>query len=189
MTSTIDNGLDRIYRGVRFFTNRIVGNMAAFIVLCCVLLANLEIIRRYVFGVVFSWGQDAVTYFIVSSIFIFFAVTQARRSHLAVTALLDILKRKGYIRAVYWLRLANSTVALSFYSAFAYWGLPVVERVIVTGRMTETMVMVLWPFQAALLAGFALMALIAAFQLYQDVQAVRGIAVFPWAETEEGIDI
>ena len=39
------------------------------------------------------------------------------------------------------------------------------------------------------LAGFALMALIAAFQLYQDVQAVRGIAVFPWAETEEGIDI
>ena len=90
---------------------------------------------------------------------------------------------------MYWLRLANSTVALSFYSAFAYWGLPVVERVIVTGRMTETMVMVLWPFQAAFLAGFALMALIAAFQLYQDVQAVRGIAVFPWAETEEGIDI
>ena len=41
MTSTIDNGLDRIYRGIRFFTNSIVGNMAAFIVLCCVLLANL----------------------------------------------------------------------------------------------------------------------------------------------------
>jgi TRAP-type C4-dicarboxylate transport system permease small subunit len=189
MTSKLDDVLDRIYRGLQFFTNSIVGNMAAFVMLCCVLLANLEIIRRYVFGVVFNWGQDAVTYFIISSIFIFFAVTQARRSHLSVTALLDILKRKGYIRVVHWLRLVNSTVALSFYSAFAYWGLPVVERMVVTGRMTETMVMVLWPFQAALLFGFALMALIAAFQLYQDVQAVRGIVVFPWAETEEGIVI
>jgi hypothetical protein len=48
---------------------------------------------------------------------------------------------------------------------------------------------VMWPFQAALFAGFALMAVITAFQLYQDVMAIFGRKVFPWAETEEGLEI
>ena len=33
------------------------------------------------------------------------------------------------------------------------------------------------------------MALVAAFQLYQDIQALRGKKVFPWAETEENLEI
>ncbi|MNC99604.1 hypothetical protein D3C83_179450 [compost metagenome] len=57
------------------------------------------------------------------------------------------------------------------------------------GATTQSMLLVMWPFQAMLLLGFILMALAAAFQLYQDIQAIRGRKVFPWAETEEGLEI
>ncbi|MCB1739509.1 MAG: TRAP transporter small permease [Gammaproteobacteria bacterium] len=181
--------LDGIYRALRFFTDKIVGYFAAVVMLGATVLAIAEIIRRYLFGVVWVWGQDAVTYFIIGSIFLFFAVTQARRSHLAVTAVIDWLKAKGYRKTVLVIRTINSVLALSFFTAFAAWGWPAVERLYMMGRMTQSLVLPLWPFQAALLAGFALMAVISLFQLYQDIQALRGKTVFPWAETEEGLEI
>ena len=185
----MDKLLDNTYRALHFFTDRIVGYLAATVMLGATSLALLEIFRRYVLGVVFHWGQDAVTYFLVSSMFLFFAVTQARRSHLAVTALLVWLKSKGYMRTVLTLRALISLTTLLFSSAFVFWGLPSAVRVMAMGRTTQSMLLPLWPFQYALLAGFGLMALISIFQLYQDVQALRGKKVFPWAATEEGLDI
>ena len=57
---------------------------------------------------------------LIGSIFLLFSVTQARRSHLAVTAILDWLKSKGHMRTVNLLRMFNSVLALTltFYSAF-----------------------------------------------------------------------
>lgn len=181
--------LDRTYRVLRFVTDKIVGYLAAIVMLAATGLALLEILRRYVFGVTFHWGQDAVTYFIVGSIFLFFAVTQARRSHLAMSAILDLLKAKGHQRAVLLIRMIVSVLSLAFYTSFAWWGWPSVERVYALGRMTQSMLIVMWPFQFALVLGFALMALISAFQLYQDINALFGRKVFPWAETEEGLEI
>lgn len=185
----MNNVLDKTYRALRFITDKIVGYLAAIVMLAATGLALLEIVRRYVLGVTFHWGQDAVTYFIVGSIFLFFAVTQARRSHLAMSAILDLLKAKGHMRTVMYIRALVSLLSLAFYASFAWWGLPSVERVYQLGRMTQSMLIVMWPFQAALAAGFGLMALIAAFQLYQDVMALLGRKVFPWAETEEGLEI
>ena len=42
---------------------------------------------------------------------------------------------------------------------------------------------------AVLLVAFALMSLVCLFQLYQDIQALRGKEVFAWSPVEEGIDI
>jgi TRAP-type C4-dicarboxylate transport system permease small subunit len=77
-------------------------------------LALTEIVRRYILGVTWHWGQDAVTYFIVGSIFLFFAVTQARRSHLAMSAVLDLLKAKGHTRSVLYVRAIVSLLSLIF---------------------------------------------------------------------------
>jgi TRAP-type C4-dicarboxylate transport system permease small subunit len=181
--------LDKTYRALRFFTDKIVGYLAAIVMLSATGLALLEIVRRYILGVTWHWGQDAVTYFIVGSIFLFFAVTQARRSHLAMSAVLDLLKAKGHVRTVLYIRAIVSLLSLAFYASFAWWGIPSVERVFELGRMTQSMLIVMWPFQAALVIGFALMALTTVFQLYQDVQALFGRKVFPWAETEEGLEI
>ena len=181
--------LDKAYRGLRFFTDKIVGYIAAIVMFGMTALALLEILRRYLFGVTFQWGQDAVTYFIVGSIALFFAVTQARRSHLQMSALLDLLKAKGMVRLVMYIRAFTSVCSLLFYSAFAAWGWSNVERTYATGRMTQSLEIIMWPFQFMLQAGFALMAIITLFQLYQDIQAIRGKKVFPWAPTEEGLEI
>lgn len=181
--------IDRTYRIVRFVLDWGVGYGAAIVLLGATCFAIAEIIRRYLFGVVFHWGQDAVTYLIAGSVFLFFAVTQARRSHLAMTAGVEYLRAKGFVRTVLALRVLVTALSLAMFSAIAWWGVPTVERTAMLGRTTQSMILPLWPFQFTLLAGFALMALVTLFHLYQDVQALRGKTVFPWAPVEEGLEV
>ena len=75
------------------------------------------------------------------------------------------------------------------YSAIAYWGIPTLERSMLLGRKTQSMVLYIWPFQAILIIAFALLALVCLFQLYQDIRALMGKKVFEWAPVEEGIEI
>lgn len=181
--------IDRAYRAFRFMLETIVGYGAAIVMLGATGLAILEIVRRYLFGVVFDWGQDAVTYLMVSAVFLYFAVTQARRSHLAMTAAVDALKSRGYQKTVLALRALVSLISLALFAAVTWWGIDTVQRTGALGRLTQSMILPLWPFQFCLLLGFALMALTTLFQLYQDVQALRGKAVFSWAPVEEGLEI
>ncbi len=181
--------IDRTYRVIRFVLDWCVGYAAAVVLLGATCFAIAEIIRRYLFGVVFHWGQDVVTYSIAGSVFLFFAVTQARRSHLAMTAALEYLRAKGFVRTVLALRVLVTTLSLAMFSAIAWWGIPTVERTAMMGRTTQSMILPLWPFQFMLLVGFALMALVTLFHLYQDVQALRGRKVFPWAPVEEGLEV
>ena len=53
------------------------------------LFALLEIIRRYIFGLAFEWGQDAVIVGMVSAVAIYFGVTQVRRGHLVMGAIIQ----------------------------------------------------------------------------------------------------
>lgn len=185
----MEAALDRTYRIYRYFLDNIIGYSAAIIMLCSVLLAIAEIVRRYIFGFVYDWGQDAVTYFTVGAIFLYFAVTQARRSHLAVSALMDYFRSKGLYQLVLWVRLLITIGSIGLYSAIVYYGWSTIERNILLERTTQSMVLLIWPFQLVLIIGFSLMAITCVFQVYQDFQAVRGKKVFTWAPAEEGLDI
>lgn len=181
--------LDRTYRAYRFVLDNFVGYGAAVIMLASVLLAIFEIIRRYIFGVVYDWGQDAVTYFTVGSIYLYFAVTQAQRSHLAVSAVVDYCKNKGLQKLVLWIRLFVTTASALLYTGIFVWGWSTIERNMMLERTTQSMVLLIWPFQLTLIAGFVLLAVTCVFQFYQDLQAVRGKKVFAWAPAEEGLEI
>ena len=181
--------IDRLYRVVRFIIDKIIGNAAAFVMLSATLLAIAEIFRRYILGVVFDWGQDAVTYMMVSAVFLYFAVTQAHRSNLAMLAAIDILRKRGYIKLVLTIRTLITALALYLFPNFALWGIPAVERSAMMGRKTQSMMIELWPFQLCLTVAFGLMALVSLFQLYQDIQALRGKTVFPWAPIDEHIEV
>ena len=185
----MDTVFDRAYRVARFILDDIIGNLAILAMFLGTGLAILEVFRRYVFGVVYDWGQDAVTYGIVSSVFLYFAVTQARRSHLRVSFVIDILEEAGLSRLVLFIRALLTAMSLALFSALAYWGIPTVERSMMMERTTLSMVLVIWPFQLALVVTFVLMAVVAFFQLYQDIRALFGKKVFEWAPVEEGIDI
>lgn len=181
--------MDKAYRTWVFIMERVVSYVAATVMLGATCLAILEIFRRYVLGQTFNWGQDGVTYFMVSAVFLYFTVTQVRRSHLAVTAVAEWLSSKGYTGVIQVLRLINTTLSLGFCGALTWYGLPSVMRNLELGRLTQSMVMPFWPFQMVLLISLALMVVTLLFQLYQDVQMLRGKNVFPWAEIEEGLEL
>lgn len=180
---------DRLYRVFRFLLDYVIGYSAVLIMLVGTALAVAEVARRYIFGLVFDWGQDAVTYGMVGSIFLYFAVTQARRSHLRMAAVMDTLENAGWSRFVMVVRTFMSAIGVLVYGLIAYWGYPTLERSMMLGRKTESMVLYIWPFQAILIVAFTLLALVCLFQLYQDIRALMGKKVFEWAPTEEGIEI
>ncbi len=181
--------VDRIYRVIRVLLDTVIGYGAMIIMFCGTWLAIMEVARRYIFGAVFDWGQDAVTYGIVGSIFLYFAVTQARRSHLRMAAAIDALENAGWGRFVLIVRTFMTALGLVVYSAIAWTGIPTLERSMELGRKTQSMVIYIWPFQAILIVAFALMALVCLFQLYQDIRELMGKKVFEWAPVEEGIEI
>ncbi len=185
----MDRIVDRIYRVFRFLLDTIVGYGAMLIMLVGTWLAIAEVARRYIFGVVFDWGQDAVTYGMVGAIFLYFAVTQARRSHLRMSAVVDALEKAGWNRFILVVRMLITALSLIVYSAIAWWGVPTLERSMMLERKTQSMVLLIWPFQAILVAAFTLLAIVCLFQLYQDIRALMGKKVFEWAPVEEGIEI
>ena len=185
----MDTIVDKIYRGFRFILDIVVGYGAAIVMFAATWLAIFEVFRRYVFDVVFDWGQDAVTYGLVGSVFLYFAVTQARRSHLRVGAGVEVLERLGMQRTILVIRALISALSVALFGGLAWWGVPAFERSMMMERTTQSMVIYVWPFQLILVIAFSLMALVCLFQLYQDIRAVFGKQVFEWAPVEEGIDI
>lgn len=185
----MDFVLDRTYRVLRFLLDKVIGYVAVLVMFSATALAIFEVIRRYIFGVVYPWGQDAVTYGLVASVFLYFAVTQARRSHLRVSFAVDWLEKAGHGRTVMAIRAILSAISALLYGAIAWWAWPTIERSMLMERTTQSMVILIWPFQAALMVSFALMAVICLFQLYQDICAFFGKKVFEWAPVEEGIEI
>ncbi len=185
----MDMIVDRAYRVFRFLLDKVIGYTAILALFLGTWLAISEVVRRYIFSTVFDWGQDAVTYGMVGSIFLYFAVTQARRSHLRMSALVDVLEKRGWARLVLFTRACFSALGVFTYGAIAYWGISTMERSFELARKTYSMVIVIWPFQAILLASFTLLAIVCLFQLYQDIREMMGKKVFEWAPVEEGIDI
>lgn len=185
----MDLVFDRAYRVLRFLLDRVVGYAAVLVMFAATSLAIFEVFRRYVLGVVYPWGQDAVTYGLVASLFLYFAVTQARRSHLRVSFAVDMLEAAGLTRTVMAIRAFISALSVALYGALAWWGWPTVERSMAMERTTQSMVILVWPFQLALVAAFTLLAVVCLFQFYQDVRALFGKKVFEWAPVEEGIEI
>src|SRR3546814_17977778 len=76
---TMERVIDRTYRIVRFVLDWGVGYGAAIVLLGATCFAISAMIRRYLFGVVSHWGQDAVTYLLAGSVFLFFPDTPARQ--------------------------------------------------------------------------------------------------------------
>ena len=178
-----------MYRGWRFLQDRVVGYLAAAMLLGVTVLSLVEIFRRYVEGRTFYWGQDAVTYFMVAATFLYFGASQAQRAHLAVTLLPDWLLRSRRRRLGHAVRAVGSLLYLLFVIGFIYWGMPGAERTMALGRMTESMIIPLWPFQYVLLAGMAMLGVTLLFQLYRDIMRMLGRNVFPWEPDFEDLEL
>ncbi len=68
-------------------------------------------------------------------------------------------------------------IAFLFLLAVVWWGIPEVRESAHYESRTESLAFPMWPFLAVLLAGFAFMAVSMFFQIYRDVQKLRGRSV------------
>jgi TRAP-type C4-dicarboxylate transport system permease small subunit len=171
--------VEKAYAAWRAFQDKVLARAAALLLVGCTLLALLEVGRRYAFGHSFEWQQDAVTFFMLSGVYLYFSVAQRKGAHLAVTVVPEILAVAGpraqRVGEVY--KLVALAFSMVFLGAVVWWGVPEVEDGIKYGTTTESLAFPLWPFLAALLAGFAFMAVTMAFQFWFGIQKLRGRAV------------
>jgi TRAP-type C4-dicarboxylate transport system permease small subunit len=179
--------VEKAYAAWRVFQDRVLANAAAVLLLGCTLLALLEVGRRYIFGYSFEWQQDAVTFFMLSGVYLYFSVAQRKGSHLAVTVVPEILAVAGprAQRAGEIYKLVALVFSLLFMVMVVYWGIPEVEDAFKYASRTESLGFPMWPFLLALLLGFAFMAVTQVFQVYFGIQKLRGRTV-PEEPDDEG---
>jgi TRAP-type C4-dicarboxylate transport system permease small subunit len=172
--------VEKAYAIWRAFQDRYLERAAALLLVGCTLLALLEIFRRYVLGVSFEWQQDAVTFFTLSGVFLYFGIAQRHGAHLSVTVLPEVLEALGgprARRAAEFVRLIALVFSCVFLVAVAWWGIPEVRESAHYESRSESLAFPMWPFLAVLLVGFAFMAVSMFFQIYREVQKLRGRTV------------
>jgi TRAP-type C4-dicarboxylate transport system permease small subunit len=168
--------VEKAYAVWRAFQDQVLARAAAFLLIGCTLLALVEVVRRYLFGFSFEWQQDAVTFFILSGVFLYFAISQRHNEHLNVIVLLEVLQASGprAKQAAEIIKLIALVLSFLFMLAVVWWGIPEVEDGIKYDTKTESLEFYLWPFLATLLVGFAFMAVTMAFQIWFEIQKLRG---------------
>jgi TRAP-type C4-dicarboxylate transport system permease small subunit len=168
--------VEKAYAVWRAFQDQVLARAAAFLLIGCTLLALVEVVRRYLFGFSFEWQQDAVTFFILSGVFLYFAISQRHNEHLNVIVLLEILQASGprAKQVAEIIKLIALVFSFLFLLAVVWWGIPEVTEGIHYGTTTESLQFLMWPFLATLLVGFAFMAVTMAFQIWFEIQKLRG---------------
>lgn len=171
--------MEKAYALWRAFQDRILGPVAALMLLGCTLLALLEVGRRYVLGESFYWQQDFVTYVILSGVFLYFSIAQRHESHLTVMLFVEVAETIGprTHKAAEVVRLAGLTFSLLFLLAVVWWGIPEVLESQKYNTRTESLLLPLAPFLWLLLIGFVFMAIQLVFQVYRGMQKLRGRTV------------
>ena len=171
--------MEKAYAAWRAFQDRVLAPAAALLFVGSTLLALLEVGRRYVLGLSFEWQQDAVTFFILSGVFLYFSVSQRREAHLTVTLIPELFNVFGgrWRVAAEAVKLVALILSCAFMAAVVWWGIPEVEDAVKYESRTESLAYPMWPFLAVLLFSFACMGITMLFQIYREAQALRGRAV------------
>lgn len=179
--------MEKAYAVWRAFQDRFLAHAAALLLLGCTLLALLEVFRRYVFGHSFEWQQDAVTFFTLSGVFLYFGISQRRDAHLSVTVIPELLAALGprAKRAAAIIKLVALVVAFLFLLGVVWFGIPEVHEAVQYESRTESLVFPMWPFLTALLLGFLFMAVSMFFQIYREFHKLRGVSVLEEPPEEE----
>ena len=171
--------MEAAYAAWRAFQDRILAPAAGLLFVGSTLLALVEVGRRYVLGLSFEWQQDAVTYFILSGVFLYFSISQRREAHLTVTLIPELFNVFGgrWRLAAEFVKLVALIFSCAFMAAVVWWGIPEVEDSIKYEARTESLAFPMWPFLAVLLFSFASMGVTMLFQIYREVHALRGRTV------------
>ena len=168
--------MEKAYALWRAFQEKILAPVAAVIMLGCTLLALLEVGRRYLLGASFHWQQDAVTYFTLSAVFLFFGIAQRRGSHLTVDILTHAIRAVGprTRRVAEYIEVLATIASFAFMIMVVWWGWDEVVESQQYAPRTESLELPLTPFLWVLLVSFVFMVISLFFQSWRGIQKLRG---------------
>ena len=169
--------MNTLFKNWRSFQESYLQYLSAFLLVSLTLLAILEVIRRYGFGVSFEWQQDAVTYGILSGIFLFFGITQTRNAHLRVTVILMLIRDNfGTFGQIFstGLTILGQLIGIVLCGYLILYSIDVVALMISQDRKTESLVFPLWPFFVTFLIGIGFLGISFFFQLWHEIQLLFG---------------
>ncbi len=162
--------------GFLAFSNRVnelihsvIGWIASAMLLVLTLFTLLEIIRRYIFSVVFEWGQDATVVGMVATVALYFGVSQIRRSHLVMNAIIQLLHSRGHFKTVGISKIVISAIIVLFCCSVGITGWSTLSYAWDRNLTTYSLLIPLWPFYLILMFGFLLMAFVAFMQMIEDI--------------------
>jgi len=100
-------------------------------------------------------------------------VTQIRRGHLVMAAVIEYLNHKKYYRAVGLAKIAATSVTSIWCLALSVAGLSMLSYSYSMKIRSDSLMFELWPFHLAFVLGIGLMGLVAFFQIIEDVVAYK----------------
>jgi len=144
-----------------FWQEVVIENISRFCLLAIILLAFIEVIRRYLFGSTFIWYQDVAVYVHMGIIFLYLGVALRNHAHIRLTLILEVLRRKGgrYLRWAECIELIASAIGLVICIVFIWCGIEFVKVGYDFGRTTESADLIIWPFYLILEIGFVFLAI------------------------------
>lgn len=152
-----------------------LGGISALMLLVLTLFVLLEIVRRYVWGVAWEWGNDGTIVGMISAVALYFVVTQARRGHLVMNAIVQLIYARGYFKAVVISKIIVSALIMIFCGSIGVTGWSTVDYAWARNLQTYSLLIPLWPFYLIMMFSFVLMAFVGFLQMIEDIiSLVRG---------------
>ena len=166
--------MEKAYQYWKWLQDRFLAPITAVVFLAPIILGCVEVIRRYFFGVSWDWQQDVVTYFILSATYLFFSITERQGMHLKVTLFTSLLSRKVHPAMGHIMSLLALLASVLYLGYFTLYGLKVTQTTYASGRLVLSQSMVFWPFFLILTVGMGLMIISFLFEIFREIQAMRG---------------
>lgn len=155
-----------------FWQEVVIENISRFCLLAIILLAFIEVIRRYLFGHTFTWYQDVAVYGHMAVVFLYFGIALRTGSHIRLTLILEILRRKGgrYDRWAETIELIAAGIGFVICAVFIWCGIEFVKVGYDFGRTTDNADLLIWPFYLILEIGFVFLAVEIAISFYSHLK-------------------
>ena len=147
----------------------VLGTITGVMMLALTAFALLEIVRRYIFGQAYEWGNDALVLGMIGTVSLYLCVTQTRRSHLVMNAVVQLLHSRGFLKTVGFLNIVVSAIVVVFCFAVGVTGWSTLDYAIERDLRSYSLILPLWPFYLTLMIGFILMSFVAFLQFIEDI--------------------
>ena len=150
---------------------QVVSYVAGILFFGVTLFTIAEIFRRYILGTVFEWSQDASIYFMVVAVTLYLSVTQIRRGHLVMAAVIELLNHKKWYRTVGICRILSTVAIALLCISLSISGWEMVSYSYSMNVTSMSLAFDLWMFHVMFVLGLGLMGVVAFFQIIEDVIA------------------